>query len=251
MSQLLPPERLFDVAISYWARLREFVENHKDVSDYLLRRVQCEYAVLRQEYPNLDFNVLYRDRFTEFVLASYVLFMERLRHRPPAYASFVIPSDDELARDVRQHARLDARLVMKWKFENEVQDEFIKTMTDIHINPCLNKFWNVHTYVIEHTVQRFVGRVDDGKKFHLAKTVMENHYRMYPDVYLSIRVEKNFPNGPYKYRVFQVGTTTPTDRQKELVFSNVKSLDDFVEQQKVEFDGMFLLEKKEGDSDKK
>ena len=241
-----PADELFNTACDRWKYLADFIDNHNDVSDYVLKSVKLEFDC-KQDACKLDFNTLYKKRFTEFATASYTIIKEHLRICPNSRVFFKIPSEEEVMLNAKKTGRLDAYLDRKWYFDAENNlDNYIASISELVVEMGCEEEWRVHTYVEELIVRRIVGMHNDNQAYHIKKRVIEHHYKSYPDVFIYLQIEKIFPNGPFNYSIFEK-TGEESVKKGEMSFENESSLDDFVREQKEESDKKNLTE---GDDEK-
>lgn len=231
------PDALYHLATRYWNRLKEFVDNHNEVSDYLLKRVQAEHKFVAQK-NTVDFNALYQRRFTDFVMATHALVEEKLHHAPSSRCFFITPTEEQTAQDIKKGVLLDKNVARLWDFTDDVPVKFIDSINEI-VQPLRHTTeWKKDVYTLDVMASRYIGAANDGMKFFLKKSTTEMYYRKYAQVKVRILAQKSVPEGPFEMicTVFNKNNDEEGDERKERKFLNAKSLDSFVEEQKKEFD---------------
>lgn len=224
------PDGLFHLAERYWARLKEFVDNHAAVSDYVLERAQKEYSAAGNKG---DFNELYKKRFAGFVMATHALVAERLHHASCSRCFFVVPTEEQTNNDIAKGVPLEKRLDSVWSFVDDVPIKYINSINDIVAILVFKGMWQVDSYTFEHIAKRYIGTANDGKPFYTRKRQIDIHYRAYGDTNVRLMATRHFPEGPFTYaqNIFVAGEEA-VDERRNGTFLTEKSLEMFVNAQK-------------------
>lgn len=224
------PDELFNLAERYWTRLKEFVDNHATVSDYVLERAQKEYDAAGK---NGDFNELYKKRFTGFVMATHALIDERLHHASCSRCFFVVPTEEQTNNDIAKCVPLEKRLESVWSFVDDIPIKYINSINDIVAILVFKEEWKVDSYTFEHIAKRYIGTAQDGKAFYTRKRMTDINYRAYGDTNVRLMATKHFPKGPFTYaqNIFVAGEEA-VDERRNGTFLTEKNLEAFVSVQK-------------------
>lgn len=234
-----PDDEMFDVAKNFWNRLQEFVDNHAEVSEYVLKRTYEEYTMNKLKEKGIDFNAFYKDVFSNFVLTSYALIRKRLYHAPSTRCLFRIPDDESMCEEIKSGVTLKDGLERKWDFIADVPEKYLTSLQDLVKNPLEEPEWTKHIYVEERTVQRYVGAATDGQRFLLEKVVLDCYHKKFSNVLVIIQAKKFMPEGPFTYEFeLRCGDKQFKSIQRRL-FATERTLDDFVALEMKRFDGEY------------
>ncbi|MBI4142013.1 hypothetical protein HY484_03755 [Candidatus Woesearchaeota archaeon] len=231
------PDSLYSLATRYWNRLKEFVDNHGEASDYLLQRTQKEHQVLEN---SVDFNELYKKRFASFVMATHALIVEKLRHAPSSRGFFVTPTEESEKNDFLSGIHLEKHLNNVWMFKDDVPVKYVQSVNDIVRKLVFKNEWKKDYYTLEHIAKRYACTANDGMPFYIRKKLFEVHYRSYGDIKVRIIASKTFPDGPFKFfQKMLVDDEEMSDEERKSAFLAEQNLDAFIRTHKKALDERF------------